>query len=189
MPRCVRPRPPGQVPAAVGPTGPALPDVGSPAIGSCQPEQLRQGADQLVVGAHEAMSEPIEDRGPGRRARHRPSSRAAHGRGTGRMPSGPTIEPTCRSNQRRYSSTWVRSMSRVELVGGAPREPAVKLLQVRGAGVGVAVAGQERAGQTVQTRLGGRVEDGHGDIGHERAPGRGTHVTRPTDDPSPRRRS
>jgi hypothetical protein len=68
---------------------------------------------------------------------------------------------------------------RVELVGGAPGEPAVQLLQVRGAGVGVAVAGQERAGQTVQTKLESWVEDGHGDIGHNGAPGRGTRGQRP----------
>jgi hypothetical protein len=36
----------------------------------------------------------------------------------------------------------------VELVGGAPREPPVQLLQVGGAGVGLAVPGEERAGQT-----------------------------------------
>jgi antitoxin YefM len=54
-----------------------------------------------------------------------------------------------------------------------PCEPAVPL-EVRRSGVGVAVAGQERPGQTVQAKLGGRIEDGHGDIGHAGAPGRGT---------------
>jgi hypothetical protein len=74
---------------------------------------------------------------------------------------------------------------RVELVGGAPREPAVQLLQISGAGVDVALAGQERTGQTMKTQLGGRVEDGHGDVGHEKAPGRGTHGQRSTHDPRP----
>jgi hypothetical protein len=46
----------------------------------------------------------------------------------------------------------------VELVGGAPGEPAVQLLQVGAGGVGVAVAGKERTGQTVQTQLGGRLK-------------------------------
>jgi hypothetical protein len=77
---------------------------------------------------------------------------------------------------------------RVELVGGASREPAVQLLEVGASGVGVAVAGQERAGQRVQTKLEGWVEDGHGDIRHDGAPDRGTHVTRPTEDPSPHSR-
>jgi hypothetical protein len=44
---------------------------------------------------------------------------------------------------------------------------------------GVAVAGQERSGRTVQAQFDGRLEDGHGGIGHEGAPGCGTHVTRP----------
>ena len=48
---------------------------------------------------------------------------------------------------------------RAELVVGAPGEPTVQLLQMGGAGVGVAVAGQERAGTAVQTKLGLRVED------------------------------
>jgi hypothetical protein len=50
-------------------------------------------------------------------------------------------------------------LERVELVGGAPGEPAVQLLQVGAAGVGVAVAGQERAGQTAKPQLESWVED------------------------------
>ena len=66
-------------------------------------------------------------------------------------------------------------LKRIELVSGAPREPPVQL-QVGGAGVGVAIAGQERTGQTVQTKLHGRIQDRHGDITHDTAPGHGTHV-------------
>ena len=64
----------------------------------------------------------------------------------------------------------------VELVGGAPREPTVQLLQVGGPGVGVAIPGQERTGQTAQTKLSRRIQHRHGDITHDKAPGRDTHV-------------
>jgi hypothetical protein len=79
-------------------------------------------------------------------------------------------------------------MKRVELVGGAPGEPAVQLLQVRRASVGVSVAGKERAGQAVQTQLGGRARMVTVTSVTTSAPGRGTHVTRPIANPRPHSR-